>query len=115
MASIVSFKGQACVWGTTELGTPIGSGICTAGTLEHQGQTDAVEDENGARTGMVFYDETYSASLTVVCKAGATPPAIGNAITCKGITLYVTNVREDWQNKGKKQLSVSAEGGKNVG
>lgn len=115
MASTVIFKGQQCIWGTTELGTPVGSGICTNGSLKHQGQTDAVEDENGARTGMVFYDETYSVSLTVVCKAGATPPQIGDPLTCKGVTVYVTDVSEDWQNKGKKQLSITAEGGKNVG
>ena len=112
--STPSFKGQQCIWGTGDLGTPVANGICTSGSIQHQGQTDAVEDENGARTGMVFYDETYSVSLTVVCKSGCTAPAIGAALTVGTLTVYVTDCREEWQNKGKKQLSITAEGGANI-
>lgn len=114
MATSATFKGQTVGWGTTELGTPVANGICTAASVQHQGQTDPVENEDGARTGIVIYDETYSVSLTVVCKASCTPPSIGDALTVDSLTVYVTDVKKDWQNKGKKQLTITAEGGAHV-
>ena len=114
MASTVMMKGQKVVWGTTGLGEPVGGGICVNGSVQKAGQHDPVEDENGSRIGMVIYDETYTISLTAVMKAAGTPPAIGDKITCAGVSGYVTDVKRDWQNKGKMQMSITAEGGKNL-
>ena len=58
------FKGQQVVWGTTQVNNTIG-GICVSASLQRQGQHEPVEDENGARIGMVIYDETYSGTITV--------------------------------------------------
>ena len=114
MATSATFKGQAVEWGTTELGTPVANGICVNGSVQHQGATDPVENEDGARTGIVFYDESYTATLTVVCKASCTAPSIGDSLTVDSLTVYVTDVKKDWQNKGKKQLTITAESGANI-
>jgi len=111
MASTVIFKGQQCIWGTTKVNNTIG-GICVSASLQRQGQHEPVEDENGARIGMVIYDETYSGTITVVCKAGESLPEIGTRITMNGFGGYVVDAKTDWQNKGKKQITVSIEGGK---
>lgn len=114
MASTPVFKGQQCVWGTGEVSSPVSGGIVVDASVEAQGQTDAVEDENGARTGIVIYDQTYSGSITVVCKAGASMPEVGKPVTAGSFTCYVTGARTQWQNKGKKQIVVTVEGGKYV-
>ena len=108
------FKGQQCQWGTQDVQSPVANGIVVSASIEAQGQTDAVEDENGARIGIVIYDQTYSGSITVVCKASAQLPAIGKQVTAGNFTCYVTGAKIDWQNKGKKQITVTVEGGKYV-
>ncbi len=112
--STVEIKGQKCEWGTGDVDSPVGSGIVVAASIEAQGQTDAVEDENGARIGIVIYDQTYSGTITVVCKQGAKMPDVGKKITAGDFECYVTGARTEWQNKGKKQIVVTVEGGKNV-
>ncbi len=107
------FKGQKVIWGTGEIGYNAG-GICTAASFDHSSQNDPVEDENGAQIGRVLYDTIYSVSLTIVCKDTTTAPGIGDNITVSEKTLFVTSVREDWNNKGKKQLSITVEGGENL-
>ena len=107
------FKGQKVIWGTGEIGYNAG-GICTSASFDHSSQNDPVEDENGAQIGRVLYDQLYSVSLTIVCKEGTTDPSVGDDITVDDCKLFVTGVRTDWQNKGKKQLSITAEGGKNL-
>lgn len=108
------FKGQQCQWGTSDVSSPVSSGIVVDASIEAQGQTDAVEDENGARIGIVIYDQTYSGTITVVCKAGAQMPEVGKQVTAGSFTCYVTGARTQWQNKGKKQIVVTVEGGKYV-
>lgn len=111
----VMIKGQQVVWGTD--GVDQFGGICTAASVDTQAQTDPVEDSNGAMTGLIIYDEHHSGTITVVCKAGTTEPSIGKAVSVSGLSgaLYVTGVKKDWQNKGKKQLTISVTGGKNLG
>lgn len=108
------FKGQTVTWGTNEVSHGF-SGICTAADVTRQGPNEAVEDENGARIGIVIYDESYSGTITVVCKAGCSMPPIGAPVTLAGLKGYVTDARFNWQNKGMKQMTVSFEGGKYVG
>lgn len=106
------FKGQKVVWGTEEVG--YSNGICTAASFDRQAQTDPVEDEQGAQIGRVIYDELYNCSLTVVCTEGTAEPSIGDTLTVDTIKVFVTGVRVDWSNKGKKGLSITAEGGKSL-
>lgn len=104
------FKGQAVEWGSDGAGYS-GGGICVSASCQRQAQTDAVENTQGARDGLVIYDVKYTLSATVVCKAGTTPPSIGDRISVGGVSGYVTDVKKDWQNKGKAQFSVTADGG----
>lgn len=113
MAS-VSFKGQQVIWGTSELGTPVAGGICVNGGIESDGPDDRVENEDGQRTGIIFYDEDWSGDIDVVCKAGCSNPKIGDEITADGKRLYVKNVKKTWGNKAKKQLKITLIGGANV-
>lgn len=107
-----TFKGQSCEWGTGGIYT--GCGICVGSSFDEQGQHDRVENTEGARTGMIFYDVDYSGSFTCVALASATPPAIGDSIAIAGVTLYVTGVKKDWGNKQKAQYTITAEGGSNI-
>lgn len=108
------FKGTQCQWGTSDVSSPVSGGIVVDASIEAQGQTDAVEDENGARIGIVIYDQTYSGTITVVCKSAASMPEVGKQVTAGNFTCYVTGARTQWQNKGKKQIVVTVEGGKYV-
>lgn len=107
------FKGQTVIWGTGDI-TYNAGGICTAASFGRSAQKDVVEDENGAQTGKILYDTLFSVSLTIICKDTTVNPEIGDTITVSGKNLIVTDVREDWNNKGKKQLSITAEGGVNL-
>ena len=112
MAAVVQ-KGQKCVWGTGEVSNPT-TGIVVSASISAEGQTDALEDGEGARIGLVIYDETYSGTLTVVCRQGTTAPNVGDSLTAGGMRCYVSGTRTDWQNKGKKQITVTVSGGKNL-
>ncbi len=114
MATTVNMKGQKVIWGTSELGTPVSGGICVNGELEYDGPDDPVENEDGQQTGIIFYDELWSGSAEVVCKAGCSNPKIGDAVTFDGKTLYVKSCRKRWGNKAKKQLSITLKGGANI-
>lgn len=105
-----NFKGQAVEWGSDGAGYNAG-GICVNASAQRQAQTEDVEDQQGARTGMVFYDTKYTLSATVVCKVGTQLPSIGDRIAVGGLSGYVTDVKKDWQHKGKAQFSVTADGG----
>ena len=112
MASGVVQKGQQCAWGTSDVRSPVSNGIVVSASISSEGQTEALEDENGARVGLVIYDETYSGTITVVCKQGATAPKVGDSVTAGSFQCYVTGSRTDWQNKGKQQITVTVSGGK---
>lgn len=114
MPSSPVFKGQSCAWGTSDVSNPVSGGIVVSADVSAQGQTDAVEDENGARIGIVIYDETYSGTITVVCKDSASAPEVGTQVKAGTFNCYVTGSRVAWQNKGKKQIVISVEGGKNI-
>lgn len=114
MASAVVQKGQQCTWGTSEVTCPVAGGIVVSASVSADGQTDALEDENGARIGLVIYDVTYSGTITVVCKASARAPEVGNSVKAGDFSCYVTGSRLDWQHKGKKQITVTVSGGKNL-
>ena len=107
------FKGQKVIWGTGDI-TYNAGGICTAASFGRSAQKDVVEDENGAQTGKILYDTLYSVSLTIICKDSTVNPEIGDIITVAETKLVVTDGREDWNNKSKKQLSITAEGSVNL-
>lgn len=113
-SSNVIQKGTSCAWGAGDVSSPVQNGIVVSASVDAQCQTDYLEDENGARIGIVIYDEIWSGTVTVVCKAGATKPENGTSLTVDGMQLYVTGCRVEWQHKGKKQMVVAVEGGKNV-
>ena len=114
MATTVNMKGQKVIWGTSELGTPVSGGICVDGGIAANGPNDDTEDENGALIGITFYDERWSGTIKVVCKAGCANPKPADSITVDGKTLYVENCEKRWGNKAKKQLSISLKGGANI-
>lgn len=106
-------KGERVEWGTGGFGNQF-SGICVSGTVDVQAQTDPVEDMDGAEVGLVIYDEQWTISAEVVCRDSTPAPSIGDRITAGGRSGYVTGCREQWQNKGKKQLSITAHGAKSL-
>lgn len=104
-------KGQQCQWGTTSTS---GSGVVVDETLKRTSQTEPVENKEGARVGLVIYDEMWSGTLTIVANASASPPQIGSTINVCGQSLFVTDVEEKGSHKGKRMYTVTAEGGKNL-
>lgn len=109
-----TIKGQQCVWGTTPAGADSGGGIVVDASVNTTAQTDPVEDQQGAEVGLVIYDEQWEISVEVVCRAGTQKPAIGANWRCGGLSGYVTGVRENWRNKGKKSLAITAHGAKGL-
>lgn len=107
----VTFKGQQCAWGTT---STHGSGTVVDESLKTTALTEPVENNQGAMVGLVIYDELYSGTLTIVASASATPPAIGDTLTVLGKQLYVTDVDNKGQHKGKRMFTISCTGGKSL-
>ena len=105
-----SFKGQQCVWGTTSANVT-GGGLVVDASVDEQAATEAVEGRQGDEVGLVIYDRTWTLSATVVCQSTTQEPAIGAQFSVGGKTGYVTGCRRQWQNKGKKQLTITAHGG----
>lgn len=106
-----SFKGETCQWGTTSTSS---AGTVVDEDLKETAQTDVVENNKGARTGMVIYDTIYAGSLTIVAAASATPPSIGDVITVLDVSLVVTDVDNKGTHKGKRMFTVSCDGGANL-
>ena len=113
-SSNVVQKGTKCTWGTSEVKDPGTGGIVVSADLTVDNPVAYQEDEDGARIGLVFYDETYSGTITVVCKDSASAPEVGTQVKAGTFNCYVTGSRVAWQNKGKKQIVISVEGGKNI-
>lgn len=109
----VSFIGTTVLWGTGGAGYNAG-GICTNASIGKTAQKDTVPNEDGATTGYAVYDTTYSGSATIIMTSDTTAPAIGAKITIGSITAWVMDVKTDWTNNGKTQLTVSIEGGVNI-
>ena len=65
--------------------------------------------------GLVIYDDTWTLSASVVCQSGTQAPAVGDRFSVGGKSGYVTGCRTAWQNKGKKQLDITAHGGRSLG
>lgn len=107
----VVFKGQQCAWGTASTHA---SGTVVDESLKTTAQTDPVEDSQGAMVGLVIYDELYSGTLTIVAKASATPPNIGDQVTILGKQLYVTDFENKGVHKGKRMFTISCTGGKSL-
>ena len=109
-----SIKGQHCIWGTDSANVT-GGGLVVDGAVDEQAATDPVEGRQGDEVGLVFYDDTWTLSATVVCQQGTQAPQIGGSFSVGGKTGYVTGCRVQWQNKGKKQMAITAHGGKSLG
>ena len=106
----VSFKGQQCQWGTD---TQAGGGIVVNDKLGAALQTDPVESREGARIGLVIYDEEFSGSLDIVLTTG-TPPKNGDVLSVYGQRLLVVDTEKTGQHKGKRMYSVTLTGGANL-
>lgn len=113
-SSNVVQKGTKCTWGTSEVKDPGTGGIVVSADLSVDNPVAYQEDEDGARIGLVFYDETYSGTITVVCKESCNEPTAGKEVTVDSFTCYSKGYRISWQHKGKKQIVISVEGGKNI-
>lgn len=109
-----SIKGQKCVWGTNSANVT-GGGLVLDGSVDEQAATDPVEGNQGDEVGLVIYDDTWTLSATVVCQQSTQAPNIGDSFSVGGKNGYVTGCRTQWQNKGKKQMAVTAHGGKSLG
>lgn len=109
--STVKFVGEECQWGTK---TTHGSGTVVDENLTKAAQLEPVENSQGARVGLVFYDEAYNGNITVVASASGDAPETGGVITILSTTLYITNVQNRGQHKGKRMYVITAEGGKNL-
>lgn len=108
-----TIKGQRCVWGTDSAGVT-GGGLVVDATVDETAATDPVEGRQGDEVGLVIYDVTWTLSATVVCQQGTREPEAGSSFSVGGRSGYVTGCRLQWQNKGKKQLSVTAHGGRSL-
>ena len=109
-----TIKGQQCTWGTDSAGVSARGGTVVSASASRTAQTESVEDSQGAEKGLVIYDEQYELTAEIVCGAGTAAPSIGDSFTCGGFSGYVTSCRENWQNKGKKSLSITAHGAKGL-
>lgn len=109
--STVKFVGEECQWGTM---TTHGSGTVVDENLTKAAQIEPVENNQGARVGLVFYDEGYNGNITVVASKSGDAPETGGTITILSTTLYITNVQNRGQHKGKRMYVITAEGGKNL-
>ena len=94
-----SFKGSTCQWGTSSTHA---SGTVVDESLKKTAQTEPVENNMGAKTGMVIYDTLITGTLTIVAAASATPPDIGDTVTVCGASLTVT----DFENKGTHKVRI---------
>lgn len=113
-SSSVVQKGEKCVWGTDEVEDPGTGGIVVDADLAVDNPHDYNEDEHGARIGLVFFDETYDGTITVVCRERSKGPEAGTKVKAGSFTCYSKGFRVSWRNKGKKRLVVSVEGGKYI-
>lgn len=106
-----TFKGATCQWGTTSTSS---AGTVVDENMKKSGQTDAVESNKGARTGIVIYDIFYTGTLTIVAAESATLPEIGDVIEVIGVSLVVLEVENKGTHKGKRMINVGCEGGANL-
>lgn len=106
----VIFKGQPCRWGTE---TQVGGGVVVNEDVKATLQKDRHENREGARVGVIIFDEEYSGSLDIVLTTG-NPPQNGDVLTVMGRKLLVGETQEKGQHKGKRMYSVALDGGANL-
>ena len=110
-----SFKGATAQWGTLSTSA---AGTVTDETMKKTAQTDVVENNMGAKTGMVIYDTLFNGTLTIVAAASATLPEIGATVAIKfagaDVNLVCTDLEDKGTHKGKRMFTITAEGGANL-
>lgn len=100
-------KGEDVVWGTEGF-----TGVyvtCLTGTLTKAAKKADIPNNTGGTRGYVIYEHDYSAQMEGLFKADGTIPAVGDAVTVDGISMYVMTVEEKAANNDFKKLAISAE------
>lgn len=101
----VTIHGQQVVWGT-----PANRqyGILVSYDEEETASTQAVEDENGATTGLVVYDTQKKVTATFNATSDATLPAAGTKIQLGSVSgVIVDTARKGRSNKGIMSVTVT--------
>lgn len=106
----VTFKGQPCQWGTD---TEVGGGVVVNDNLKSSLQRGSHENKDGARIGVIVFDETYAGSLDIVLTTG-NPPQNGEILSVYGKRLLVVDTEKKGQHQGKRMYSVTLDGGANL-
>ena len=101
-----AIKGGSDVkWGvaaTSALGTVIDHKV------ENDAKYETVENEYGAVTGIVVYDTETVIKLTIIAKAAAALPTMGDSITVGGLTAIVLHAAENANNKTTVKIEITA-------
>lgn len=102
--------GSSVVWGTRDA---ITAPATSMGTLiqfdsDAEGKYEAVENDQGAVTGIVIYDTETTLKITVVATSTATLPAIGDTLTIGGVSATVLKAATRAQNKSTKKFEIEA-------
>ena len=110
------FRGATCQWGTINesvAGTVVDENIKTSPSK------DEVPNKDGARVGIIYFDKTYSGSISVVVAQNAQFPDQGDPITLtrgdgQAFVLFVDDVEDKGTHKGKRMLTITLDGGEHI-
>lgn len=102
--------GSSVVWGTQDA---ITAPATSMGTLlqfdtDNDSKYEAIENNQGAVTGIVIYDTETTLKLTIVATSTATLPAGGDTLTIGGVSGTVLKTARRAQNKSTVKFEVEA-------
>lgn len=101
---------------TIKGGSDIKWGVAATSTLgtviDHKVESDAkyetIENEYGAVTGIVVYDTETIIKLTIIAKAAAALPGMGDNISVGGLTAIVLHASENASSKTTVKIEITA-------
>lgn len=105
-AQTYSIKGGSdVIWG---VGETSGLGTVIAFDTDSSAKHEVVENEYGAVTGIVIYDTETTLKLTIVAKATAALPQMGDTLTAGGVSGVVLKAARRAQNKSTVKFEIEA-------
>lgn len=104
------YGGASVVWGATDAITaPATSmGTLTAFDTDADAKYEALENNQGAVTGLVIYDTETVLKLTIVAASAAVLPAMGDTLTIGGVSGTVLKTARRAANKATVKFEVEA-------
>jgi len=99
--------GSTVVWGTEGVSSQ-GYGKLHSVGVKGSSQKTPLEDENGEKDGVVYFDEEAALTFNIRASSSATNPSIADTITADGVSGYVDDWEKKWEHKGVKMLAITA-------